>query len=231
MRKSRPKKVYVPECLPGDVRMAANHTLRGAQEKYIATMHPWEYSVRDILDLMWTEEVLNDCERGWTACARIHRAGSTSYTLPDGTLMHLDTDSLHILAPNPDLAVTQCPEPIYTHLMMVRETLRKFAQVWHVMGYFADVEATPSAFRAYCPWIKTLTQPCHHAIMEKNFREPPHLATVLPMIREVNGFMASLSLLQLDRTADNKGITFNLKSEEFTAGQRIVTVDAFQLEV
>lgn len=120
-----------------------------------------------------------------------------SYELCTGCTLSLDFRDSSIVTPmNAEFQPQPSAGPFIDAVNQLKNVYESFMKVQHVMNWL-DANATPGAMRHYWPTIMSLAPKCPALIEASTFRhtDPPGISTLLPLLRETAGTVASALLL------------------------------------
>lgn len=184
-----------------------------------------EHDQEFVLRQLFPPNVIEYCDLGYRYCAPHNRIGRQTYDFDTNVAMLFEgtlSDNQRILCPNPDFMNKNLGDVLpglMTYFKEVKQVCFDFAKVKYVLMWF-NATSTGAGLRNYCPWIKMLLP--SERMYEFNggrWNDPAGLAAMLPLTREVAGFMSSVALMgsMLEQPKPKLGLnlTFSFKNESY----------------
>ena len=184
---------------------AANTVCRAIshmREQTLDAMLFYDDTAKQVIDQLFSTEVLINCKQAFVYAAKDHRYYSASqryfvYTDPVVKFRTEEWRNLGILAPA-EAYLEPIPKALNLYIKEAIDILHKFALVEYVFDRLNVGRASAGSMDYYCPWIRSCL-PAHMKdyIPEtaNRFREPAGIASMLKTIREVNTIVASAAFL------------------------------------
>ena len=210
------------------------------REQTLDAMLSYDDTAKQVIDQLFSTEVLLNCERGFAFAAMDHRDYSAlqRYFVCSSPIVKFRTGewrNLCMLAPAQDY-IEPIPEALNLYIKEAVDILHKFALVEYVFDWLNVGRASVGAMSYYCPWIRSCL-PAHlkDCIPETadRFREPAGIASMLTTFREVNTIVASAAFLpKTPKKYPECGFTLDFDAHVWTSftGPRDIRVQAHVLD-
>jgi len=179
---------------------------------------PWCFSDDTRMTLKHAHNLIQRNTYGWGV------ATQAAYQIAEGTAIHLDVESVKMLAPKAEMF--QLNEqglgvPLLDAIDQIRVIKNKFDLAEHVLDWL-DGHVTAGAMRYYWPTVLSLAPqaPTLAGEVPTRFNTPGNITPFLPFIRESAGTIASALMLAEDVDINtNSGMTLILSGGGMKIGE------------